>query len=189
MTLSPSAERDAAHAHRIAALEDAHVVDREADALAARRGQQDVVLLGADLRRRRCLRPRRASWRSCRRGSPGRSRDSLLRRTVPRVVANITSSVSQVASSSGSGMMVVMRSPCLERQHVDQRLAARLRRGERQAPDLLLVDLARRREEQDRRDGSRRRTGGRRNPRRASACRSGPCRRAAARGRSRAARA
>ena len=38
--------------------------------------------------------------------------DSLLRRTVPRVVANITSSFSQLASSSGSGMIVVMRSPC-----------------------------------------------------------------------------
>ena len=30
----------------------------------------------------------------------------------------------------------------LERQHVDQRLAARLRRRQRQPPDLLLVDLA-----------------------------------------------
>ena len=38
--------------------------------------------------------------------------DSLLRRTVPPVVANITSSSAQVDSSSGSGMMVVMRSPC-----------------------------------------------------------------------------
>ena len=37
--------------------------------------------------------------------------ESLLRRTVPREVANITSSLSQEASSSGSGMMVVMRSP------------------------------------------------------------------------------
>ena len=37
--------------------------------------------------------------------------DSLLRRTVPRVVANITSRSAQLASSSGSGMIVVMRSP------------------------------------------------------------------------------
>ena len=36
--------------------------------------------------------------------------ESLLRRTVPAEVANITSSVSQDASSSGSGMIVVMRS-------------------------------------------------------------------------------
>ena len=77
--------------------------------------------------------------------------DSLLRRTVPRVVANITSSLSQVASSSGSGMMVVMRLALLERQDVDQRLAARLRRRQRQPPDLFLVDLAARGEEQHRR--------------------------------------
>ena len=38
--------------------------------------------------------------------------DSLLRRTVPRVVANMTSSLLQLASSSGSGMIVVMFSPC-----------------------------------------------------------------------------
>ena len=38
--------------------------------------------------------------------------DSLLRRTVPPVVANITSRLPQEDSSSGSGMMVVMRSPC-----------------------------------------------------------------------------
>ena len=37
--------------------------------------------------------------------------DSLLRRTVPLVVANITSRLPQVVSSSGSGMMVVMVSP------------------------------------------------------------------------------
>ena len=37
--------------------------------------------------------------------------ESLLRLTVPPVVANITSSASQLASSSGSGMIVVMRSP------------------------------------------------------------------------------
>ena len=43
------AERDAAHAHRIAPLEDAHIGDREADALAVRRRQQHVVVLGADL--------------------------------------------------------------------------------------------------------------------------------------------
>ena len=38
--------------------------------------------------------------------------ESLLRRTVPPVVANITSRLAQEDSSSGSGMMVVMRSPC-----------------------------------------------------------------------------
>ena len=45
-------------------------------------------------------------------GRTSEKSDSLLRRTVPLVVANITSSLSQVVSSSGSGMMVVMRSPC-----------------------------------------------------------------------------
>ena len=38
--------------------------------------------------------------------------ESLLRRTVPLVVANMTSRSAQLASSSGSGMMVVMRSSC-----------------------------------------------------------------------------
>ena len=38
--------------------------------------------------------------------------ESLFRRTVPRVVANITSSAAQELSSSGSGMIVLMRSPC-----------------------------------------------------------------------------
>ena len=36
--------------------------------------------------------------------------ESLLRLTPPLAVANMTSSVSQEASSSGSGMIVVMRS-------------------------------------------------------------------------------
>src|SRR4029453_2479831 len=40
----------------------------------------------------------------------------------------------------------------LERQDVDQRLAARLRRRLRQPPDLFLVDLAERGEEQHRRE-------------------------------------
>ena len=47
--------------------------------------------------------PVRLTWRKS---------DSLFRRTVPRVVANITSSAAQELSSSGSGMIVVMRSPC-----------------------------------------------------------------------------
>ena len=37
--------------------------------------------------------------------------ESLLRRTVPRVVANMTSRLAQVVSSSGSGITVLMRSP------------------------------------------------------------------------------
>ena len=37
--------------------------------------------------------------------------DSWLRRTPPRAVANMTLSVAQLASSSGSGITVVMVSP------------------------------------------------------------------------------
>jgi hypothetical protein len=44
-----AAERDAAHADRVAAGEDAHVIDGEADALAERRRQQHVVMLRAGL--------------------------------------------------------------------------------------------------------------------------------------------
>ena len=79
--------------------------------------------------------------------------ESLLRRTVPRVVANITSSLSQVLlvlgqrHDGGDGLAL------LERQDIDQRLAARLRRRQRQPPDLLLVDPAARGEEQHRRVG------------------------------------
>jgi hypothetical protein len=72
---------------------------------------------------------------------------------VPRVVANITSSavpgrlVLRQRHDGGDALAL------LQRQHVDQRLAARLRRRQRQAPDLFLVDLAARREEQHRRVG------------------------------------
>ena len=38
--------------------------------------------------------------------------ESLLRRIVPLVVANTTSSVSQLVSSSGNGRIEVIRSPC-----------------------------------------------------------------------------
>ena len=43
---------DAAHAGGIAALEHAHIGHREADAFAAAGGEQDVVRIGAGLRRR-----------------------------------------------------------------------------------------------------------------------------------------
>ena len=79
--------------------------------------------------------------------------DSLLRRTVPRVVANITSSSPQVALVLGQRHDGGDALALLERQDVDQRLAARLRRRQRQPPDLLLVDLAARGEEQHRRMG------------------------------------
>ena len=79
--------------------------------------------------------------------------DSLLRRTLPPVVANITSRLAQEDSSSGSGMMVVMRSPCSSGRMLISALPRRVRRRHRQPPDLFLVDLAARREEQHRRMG------------------------------------
>ena len=77
--------------------------------------------------------------------------DSLLRRTVPRVVANMTS------RSVPLGLVLRQRQDrgdavaLLQRQHVAQGLAARLRVADRQAPDLFLVDDAARGEEQHRR--------------------------------------
>ena len=40
------------------------------------------------------------------------STDPMKYLTVPRVVANITSRLAQLSSSSGSGMIEVIRSPC-----------------------------------------------------------------------------
>ena len=148
-------QRDAAHAHRGAAREHAHVGDGEADALAAGGGQQHVVVLGADLHvdDRLALAPSFMAMMPERRTST--KSDSLLRRTVPLVVANITSSSAQVAillrqRHDGGDALAL-----LQRQDVDQRLAARIRRRHRQPPDLFLVDLAARGEEQHRRMGGR----------------------------------
>ena len=77
--------------------------------------------------------------------------DSLLRRTVPLVVANITSRLPQVALVLGQRHDRGDELALLDRQDVDQRLAARLRRRDRQPPDLFLVDAAERGEEQHRR--------------------------------------
>ena len=119
----------------------------------ARGGQQHVVALGAGLDADdrlalassfMAILPLRFTWTKS---------ESLLRRTVP----------------AGGGEHHVELAPALlvlrqrqdrgdalagrERQQVDQRLAARLRGGQRQPPDLLLVDDAARGEEQDRRVG------------------------------------
>ena len=153
MTRVVLGQRDAAHAGRIAALEDAHVADREADALARRRGQQHVVGLGAGLHA-----------------------DDRLALAVELhgdlAVAVHLDEVGELVAAHGArlgGEHHVELAPALlvlgqrqdrgdalvrgERQQVDQRLAARLRRGQRQPPDLLLVDDAARGEEQDRRVG------------------------------------
>src|SRR3981189_371988 len=73
---------------------------------------------------------------------------------------------STIASSSSSFMAMmperrpstkrdraVLRCPCSKGEYVDQRLAAAVRRRHRQPPDLFLVDLAARGEEQHRRMG------------------------------------
>jgi len=76
-----------------------------------------------------------------------------LRRTVPRVVANITSRLAQLDFIFGQrhdgGDALVLR----ERQNIDQGLAARLGAASGKPPHLLLRDLAARGEEQHRRVG------------------------------------
>ena len=77
--------------------------------------------------------------------------DSLLRRTVPRGggehhVELVPGRLVLRQRHDGGDALAL-----LERQDVDQRLAARLRRRQRQPPDLFLVDLAARGEEQHRR--------------------------------------
>ena len=77
--------------------------------------------------------------------------ESLLRRTLPSFVANITSSLSQLPSSSGSGMMVVMLSSFSSGSRLTSALPRACGARERQPPDLHLVDHAARGEEQHRR--------------------------------------
>ncbi len=147
-------ERDAAHADRIAAGEDAHLRHREADALPLRGGEDHVVVLRAGLD----------------------GEDAL---PLPELhgddagAADVDEIGELVAAHRAAGRgehhvelvpaRLVLRQrhdrgdalALFERQEVDQRLAARLRRGKRQPPDLQLVDLAARGEEQHRRVGVR----------------------------------
>ena len=134
-------KRNSAHAHRVPALEDAHVVDREADALASRGRQQHVVLVGADLNVDNAL--------------------ALIEAHGDLAAAVDLSEVGELVapdSAARGGEHHVEGLPArfvlgqrhdrgdafvrLQRQEIDQRLPARLRRGKRQAPDLLLVNLA-----------------------------------------------
>ena len=145
-------KRNAAHAHRGAAREDAHVGDGEADALAAGGGQQHVVALGADLH--------------------VDDRLALLELHGDDAGAADIDEVGQLVAADGAagggehhvelgpgGFILRQRHDggdalaLLQRQDVDQRLAARVRRRHRQPPDLFLVDLAARGEEQHRRMG------------------------------------
>ena len=116
-----------------------------------RGGQQHVVLLGADLHADDRLALVELHGDDA--GAAARRRNPTACCAAPcrAVVANITSSLSQVALVLGQRHDGGDALALLERQDVDQRLAARLRRRQRQPPDLLLVDLAARGEEQHRR--------------------------------------
>ena len=145
-------ERDAAHAHRGAAGEHAHVGDGEADALAAGGRQQHVVALGADLHVDDRL------------ALPELHGDDAGAADIDEVGQLVAAD-----GAAGGGEHHVEIAPggfilrqrhdggdalaLLQRQDVDQRLAARVRRRHRQPPDLFLVDLAARGEEQHRRMG------------------------------------
>src|SRR5262249_24058618 len=140
-------ECDATHAHRGATLEDAHVGNGEADALPARAGEQNVVALGADL-----------------------NVDDALPLVELHSDDAGTAHIDEVGKlvapygAAGRGEHHVELAPTrlvlrqrhhgrdqltrLQRQDVDQRLAARLRRRLRQPPHLLLVDAPVRGEEQ-----------------------------------------
>ncbi len=125
----------------------------------ARRGQQHV-LVGA------CRRPRRRC------ASPSSSFMAILPARLivdevataccgghcPIAVANITSRRSQLASSSGSGRIEVMLSPCSIGSRFTKALPRAFGVAQRQAPDLELVDLAARRRRTAPARGSRPRT-------------------------------
>ena len=146
------AEIDAAHAHRGTALEHADVVDREADALADGGGQQHVVARGADLHVDDGL-----AVVELHRDDAGAADVGEIRQLVaPHVAAGGGEHHVEIAPR---GFVLRQRHDrgdafaLLQRQDVDQRLAATVRRRQRQTPHLLLVDLAARREEQHRRMG------------------------------------
>ena len=132
--------------------EHPHVGDREADALAVRRGEQHVVVLGRDLHvdDRLAL----VELHGDDAGAP--HVDEIGQLVAPHGAAGggehhveIRPARLVLGQRHDRGDALVL----LERQDVDQRLAARLRRRERQPPHLLLVDLAARGEEQHRRVG------------------------------------
>ncbi len=143
-------ERDAAHAARGAAGEHAHLRHREADALAAVGGEQHVVLLGADGDVDDRL--ARIELHGDDAGRP--HVDEIGELVAPHGAAGGGEHHVELAPGrlvlgqrhdGGDGLARI------ERQNIDQRLAARLRRRQRQPPDFLLVDLALRGEEQHRR--------------------------------------
>ena len=154
ISLSSLGQRDAAHAHRGAAGEHAHVVDGEADALAAGGGQQHVVALGADLH----VDDRLVLVEL--HGDDAGAAD--IDEVGQLVAADIAAGGREHHVEIGPGGFILRQRhdggdalALLQRQDVDQRLAARIGGGNRQPPDLFLVDLAARGEEQHRRMGGR----------------------------------
>src|SRR5262245_25436547 len=143
---------DAAYADRGAAREHAHVVDREADGLAAGRRQQHVVVLGAGLNGDEPV----ALLQLHRHLAVGLHLDEV-GELVPADRAFVGGEhhghlvppllVLGQRHEGGDGLAL------LQRQQIHQRLAARLRRAQRQAVDLELVGDARGGEEQHRRVG------------------------------------
>ena len=158
ITWSPVGQRDAAHAGRIAAREHAHLATAKRmhwpPRRSAARRPVSVQMCDADDGL-----ARRSSFMAI---LPAVDVDEVGQLVAPDGAAGGGEHHVEVApmslSSSGSGRMVVMRLARLERQEVDERLAARLRRRQRQAPDLQLVDLAAARRRTASAHGSRRRT-------------------------------
>src|SRR5215813_7361474 len=145
-------ERDTANAVRRASLEHAHVGDRETNALAPAYREKDVVVFRANLHV-----DDRVPLVELHGDDPRRSNFHEVGELVaPHVAARggkhhveLTPSVLVLGQRHERGDGLAL----FERQDVDQRLAARLRRRLRQPPHFLLVDTAVRREEQHRRVG------------------------------------
>src|SRR5690606_38224934 len=142
---------DAAHADGVAARKDAHIGDGEANALATGAGQkhvvefrtridrEDFIALVFELHRDLAVAVDLNEVRqlvTANRTARGREHD-----------VEICPGILILGQRHDSGDALAL----LQWQHVDERLAARLRRADRQTPDLLLVDDATRGEEQNRR--------------------------------------
>ena len=145
---------DAAHTDGFASREHAHVSDSKANGLAASRGEQDIIRLRADAHADQPVALFQLHG------------DLAVRLHVDEVAQFIAADVAARGREHdlavGPGGFILRqrhdggdRLAFLQRQQVDQRLAARLRVAERQAIDLRLVDHAAGREEQHRRQGVR----------------------------------
>ncbi|MND56575.1 hypothetical protein D3C80_476840 [compost metagenome] len=152
---------DTANTDRVTAGEHAHLIDREADCLAKCRRQKHVITRNGQIMVRR------------RAGLYGEDFVTLflelhgdlavavdLNEIGQLVTANRTARCREHDVEVFPGILILGQRhdggdafAGFQRQHVDQRLAARLRRADRQAVDLFLVDDATRREEQNRRMG------------------------------------